>query len=283
MSNKFDKIMDESIDSFNRDSSQTQIFFPIIDHKKYFLKVAGKNRSKYSQNEIKSLKKLKNISPFYRNYYITSKTKNDKTAILLNYIEGEDLSFLMNSKKLSLDSLLKLYKILLQKVKIYHDHKLTHGDIKDKNFYNYINDKGDIDIELIDTESLNDFSKKLKDGEEYKNIITRTYDFPIKIKRSKLCFPTIENAFSFYRYVDLYCVSILIFYLYQQDIYKIIKNDKERSWDNKRPNDYLSNKNKLEKALYYVFSFLSYFDIDTIKKCEIPTIPLTADDILKKL
>ena len=277
---KFNKIMDESIDSFNRDSSQTQIFFPVIDHKKYFLKVAGKNRSKYTQNEIKSLKKLQKISPFYRNYYITSKNRNDKTAILLKYIEGEDLSFLMNSKKLSLQSLLKLYKTLLRKIKIYHDNKLTHGDIKDKNFYSHINEKGEIDIELIDTESVNDFGKKLKEGENYQNIITRTYDFPIKIKRSKLCFPTIENAFSFYRYVDLYCVSILIFYLYRPDIYKIVKNNKERSWDKMSPNDYLDNKNKLEKALYYVFSFLPYLNP---KKCEVPIINLTIEDILSKL
>lgn len=281
MSNeKFNKMMDESIDSFNRDSSQTQIFFPIIDHKKYFLKVAGKNRSKYSQNEISSLKKLKKISPFYRNYYIASKTKDEKTAILLRYIEGEDLSFLMSSKKLSLQSLVKLYKTLLRKIKIYHDHKLTHGDIKDKNFYNYINEYGKVFIELIDTESVNDFSKKLRHGEEYKNIITRTYDFPVKIKRSKLCFSSLENAFSFYRYVDLYCVSILIFYLYRQDIYKLVKNDRERSWDDKRPNDYVSHKNKLERALSLVFSFLSYLNP---KKCEVPTIPLTVDDILKKL
>lgn len=280
MSNKFNKIMDESIDSFNRDSSQTQIFFPIIDHKKYFLKVAGKNRSKYSENEIKSLKKLQKISPFYQNYYIASKTKDEKTALLLKYIEGEDLSFLMSSKKLSLHSLIKLYKTLLRKIKVYHDNKLTHGDIKDKNFFNHLNDDGEIEIELIDTESVNDFSKKLKEGEDYKNIITRTYDFPIKIKRSKICFSSLENAFAFYRYVDIYCVSILIFYLYRQDVYKLVRNDKERSWDTKRPNDYLDNKNKLEKALSYVFSFLSYLNE---KKCEIPTIPLTVDDILKKL
>ena len=281
MSNeKFNKIMDESIDSFNRDSSQTQIFCPIIDNKKYFLKVAGKNRSKYSQNEINSLKKLQKISPFYRNYYIASKTKDEKNALLLKYIDGEDLSFLMSSKKLTLKSLIKLYKTLLRKIKVYHDNKLTHGDIKDKNFFNHLNDDREIDIELIDTESVNDFSKKLKDGEDYKNIITRTYDFPVKIKRSKLCFSSLENAFSFYRYVDLYCVSILIFYLYRQDVYKLVRNDKERSWDTKRPNDYLDNKNKLEKSLSYVFSFLSYLNE---KKCEIPTIPLTVDDILKKL
>ena len=184
---------------------------------------------------------------------------------------------------MTLNSLIKLYKTLLRKIKIYHDRKLTHGDIKDKNFFSYINQEGEINIELIDTESVNDFSKRLREGEEYKNIITRTYDFPFKIKRSKICFSSIENAFSFYRYVDLYCVSILIFYLYRQDVYKIVRNDKERSWDNKRPTDYLNNKNKLEKTLSYVFSFLPHLDISALKKCEIPTIPLTANDILKKL
>ena len=38
------------IDNFNKTDDETDIFFPKIKGLKYFLKVAGKNRSKYVKN-----------------------------------------------------------------------------------------------------------------------------------------------------------------------------------------------------------------------------------------
>ena len=52
------------IDNFNKNDDQTDVFFPKIKGLKYFLKVAGKNRSKYVKNEVNVLKKLKNLVKF---------------------------------------------------------------------------------------------------------------------------------------------------------------------------------------------------------------------------
>lgn len=287
MKKELEKLLDDAITSFNKESSQNQIFYPELKGKKYFIKVSGEDRSKYLINEIDSLKKLKKISPFYKNYYIGSKTRDGKTAIMLKYVSGIDLYSLIKSRKMINDALINLYKILLKKIKIFHDKKLNHGDIKPQNLYAYVKDDEEIDIEYIDTESVNDFSKKLQEGEGYNNVISSKYDFPYKIKRSKIIFKDKDNAFSFYKYLDLYSISVFIFYLYKKDIYKKLKNDTETPWImkgiQKTPLEYIDkNKNKIEKALSYVFSFLKY--ISTVEKThDVKDIPISTTEILKIL
>jgi serine/threonine protein kinase len=287
MKKELQKLIDDCIILFEKESSQTQIFYPELNDKKYFVKVGGPDRAKYLLNEIESLKKIKNVSPFYKNYYIGHKKKDGKVAIMLKYVSGIDLQNLLKSRKMNTGSIINLYKILLKKIKLFHDIQLNHGDIKPHNLYAYSKSNGDIDIEYIDTESVNDFSKNLKNGEGYNNVITSKYDFPFKIKRSRIIFKDKENAFSFYKYLDIYSISIFIFYLYNKDLYKKLRNDTETPWIikdvQKTPLDYLDkNKNKLEKTLYYTFTFLKYLsNID--KTHDVKDIPITIPDILKLL
>lgn len=290
MKKELKKLLQDSIISFDKESSQTKIFYPELKGKKYFVKVAGQDRAKYLLNEIESLKKLKKLSPFYKNYYIGCEKQDGKIAIMLKYVSGIDLYTLIKSRKLNNQLIINLYKILLKKIKIFHDKLLNHGDIKPQNLYAYIKEDGDIDIEYIDTESVNDFSKNLQAGEGYNNVISSKYDFPYKIKRSRIMFKNKENAFSFYKYLDLYSISIFIFYLYKKDIYKKLKNDTETPWIIKNtqhlPTEYLSNedkdRNKLEKALFYVFSFLKY--VSTVNKTnDVKDIPISTSEILKIL
>lgn len=287
MKKELEKLLDDAISSFDKESSQNQIFYPELKGKKYFVKVAGEDRAQYLINEIKSLKKLKSISPFYKNYFIGSKKHNGKAAIMLKYVSGIDLYTLIKSRKMVNDCIVNLYKILLKKIKLFHDKKLNHGDIKPQNLYAYIKDDGEIDIEYIDTESVNDFNKDLPFGQGYNNVISSKYDFPYKIKRSKIVFKDKDNAFLFYKYLDLYSISIFIFYLYKKDIYKKLKNDTETPWIikgvQKTPLEYLdSNKNKIEKALCYVFSFLKY--LSSVEKTrEVKNINISTSEILKML
>jgi serine/threonine protein kinase len=278
-----EKLLDNAIKSFNKESSQNQVFFPELDGKKYFIKVAGESRSKFLLNEIESLNKIKKISPFYNNYFIGSKQKDGKVAIMLKYVSGIDLYPLIKSRKMSNKSIINLYKMLLKKIKLFHDNLLNHGDIKPQNLYAYIKEDGSIDIEYIDTESVNDFSKDLPYGEGYNNVISLKYDFPYKIKRSKILFKNRQNAFYFYKYLDIYSISIFILYLYKKDLYKKMK-DPETPWImsgiQKTPLDFINkNKNNLENALYYAFSFLKYLiNIDKIK--EVKDIPISTSHLI---
>jgi serine/threonine protein kinase len=283
---ELDKLLNDAIQSFNKEASQNQVFFPELNGKKYFIKVAGENRSKFLLNEIESLKKIKKISPFYKNYFIGSKEKDGKVAIMLKYVLGIDLYSLIKSRKMANNSIINLYKILLKKIKLFHDNLLNHGDIKPQNLYSYIKEDGEIDIEYIDTESVNDFNKNLDNGEGYNNVISLKYDFPYKFRRSKILFKNKENAFYFYKYLDIYSISIFILYLYKKDIYKKMK-DSETPWIisgvQKSPLDFIDkNKNKIEKSLYYAFSFLKYLtNIDKTK--EVKDIPISTTHLLSLL
>jgi len=283
---QLDKLLEDSINSFNKESSQNQVFFPELNGKKYFVKVAGESRSKFLLNEIESLKKIKKISPFYKNYFIASKEKDGKVAIMLKYVSGIDLYPLIKSRKMANKSIVNLYKILLKKIKLFHDNLLNHGDIKPQNLYAYIKDDNEIDIEYIDTESVNDFKKDLKEGEGYNNVISLKYDFPYKFKRSKILFKNRENAFYFYKYLDIYSISVFMLYIYKKDIYKKMLNT-DSPWIisgiQKTPLDFIDkNKNNLENALYYVFSFLKYLsNIDKTK--EVKDITISTSHIVSLL
>lgn len=278
------------IENFKKNDDQTEVFFPKINGKKIFIKIAGKNRSKYIKNEIKALRKLKKIIPFYKNYFITSLSNDNKNAIILKYIHGLNVydSLLEGSdKNIKTDNLVDLYKKLLKKIKIFHENNLTHGDIKLQNIFFCFEDKKDEpQIEFIDMESVNDFTEC--DG-VYNNIISRKYDFPFKIKRSNIIFKDKNNAFLFYKYLDIYSITISMFYLYKKEIYKLVgKNkDKDKTWhiegELKSPIDFVNkSKNRLERAFYYVFSFLSLLK-NADKKGEVPDINIDINYILKMI
>lgn len=283
--------LQNAISQFSRKESQTQIFTPTVDGKKYFIKVSGKDRGKYKDNEIETLEFLSKKSPFYSDYFITSMTKDNKSAILLKYVEGTDMYEMIHSKeKWSQEFLIKLYKILLAKVRFYHNNLLTHGDIKATNFYIHTDKNDKVDIDLIDTESVNNFNKEYrKKNQNFINFISVNYDFPVKLKRGNIHFYSHKNAFLFYKYLDIYSTSILIFYLYKPHVYQMLKKrgDHENPWKigkkQKSPIEYIKKQsNPLEKALYYVFSFLPYVEKEG-KMIRIENIPISHTQIISIL
>lgn len=292
--NDIKKELEKAIDSFSRNDNQTETFFPIINGKKYFIKVAGKLRGKYKDNEVDSLIYLSKISSFYSKYYISSMSKDGKTAILLEYIEGTDMyEMLKTNEKWSEEFLIKLYKLLLSKVRFYHNHLLTHGDIKATNFYIHACSKENeneeiVDIDLIDTESVNNFNKdQRKKNGKFINFISTNYDFPVKLKRGNIHFYSHKNAFLFYKYLDIYSTSVLILYLYKPHVYQMLKKRGDNSWKigkkQRRPTEYVQKQsNQLEKALYYVFSFLSYVEKEG-EMIRVEDIPISHTKIIEIL
>lgn len=266
-----------------------------VINKKYFLKIAGKGRIENLENEIKNLEKLKKISPFYKNYFIDSKKLKGNLAILVKYISCKDLLFLYNCD-FSVHILLEMYKLLLNVIKVYHDNHFTHGDIKPENFIFYF-DKSTKkpEIQLIDVESVIDFNEKLdKSKDRYIQIYTQLYipyydSFEYQINN-----PMFSKATErFFKYRDLYGISLIILYLYKKDLYKKIKDNCKNTtkyainpWVfNKKatyPSEYINPKqNKLEKILYTVFSgtdgkIFNEFKLDN----NLHLLP-NVDDILK--
>lgn len=292
--------MEKAIDAFDKNERQTQTSSTTVNGVKYFIKVCGQQRGKYQNNEIDSLKCLAKFSPFYSDYFIGNMTKDGKTAILLKYIEGTDMYEMVRSQtKWSVEFLVKLYKILLSKIRVYHDHLMTHGDIKSTNFYIHTststsgeNDDCDMDIDLIDTESVNNFNMDHRPAgtrASFINFISTNYDFPVKLKRGNIHFNNRKNAFLFYKFLDLYSISVLILFLYRPKVYYMLKNkgEKDNSWKvgkrQRRPSEFVkAQKNPLEKALSYVFSFLSYVEKQG-NPIYIENIPISHRQILRIL
>lgn len=293
MNAKLKKELYKAIDAFSRDENQTQTSTPVIDGVKYFIKVCGNKRGKYKNNEVDALKCLCTFSDFYRDYYIGSVEKNGKTAILLKFIDGTDMyDMIRYPHKWDLDFLVKMYKLLLSKIRVFHNHLITHGDIKATNFYIHRCANGDMDIDLIDTESVNNFNMDHRDKSKkskFINFISSNYDFPVKLKRGNIHFYNHKNAFLFYKYLDLYAISVLMLYMYNPRVYRMLKTkgDKDNVWNinsrQRRPTEFVSKQsNVIEKALHYVFSFLSYVEKsgDVIRIENIPISHSKIVDIL---
>ena len=265
------KEVEQAIQRFNREERQTQTSSCTVEGKKYFIKVCGKERGKYQDNEVNALRCLAAFSPFYADYFIGSVRLKGRTGLVLRFIEGTDLYDLVRSKqKWSVEGLINLYELLLSKIRVYHDHLLTHGDIKATNFFIHSvtrpDGTEDTDIDLIDTESVNNFnSDQRKRGQPSKfvNFVSASYDLPVKVKRCDIQFRGHRNAFLFYKYLDLYSISVLILYLYQPRVYTMIKTrgQPDNVWKvgkrQRRPSEFVKKpSNALERALHYVFSFL---------------------------
>lgn len=285
--------LEKAIDAFNRKDSQTQTTSVTVNQQKYFIKICGTQRGKYTDNEVDSLKCLSQLSPFYRDYFVTSMTKNGKTGIVLKFIEGTDMYEMISSKKRwEMSFLTKMYKLLLSKIRVYHNNLMTHGDIKATNFYIHTCENGDMDVDLIDTESVNNFNvdHRKKNKGKYINFISDNYDFPVKLKRGKINFSSHKNAFLFYKYLDLYAVSVLILFMYKPRIYRMLKTKgtKDNVWKigkrQRRPTEFVQHqKNNLEKALYYVFSFLPFVEKVNQEIIRIDDIPVSHTQILEIL
>ena len=265
-----------------------------VINKKYFLKITGKDRIENLENEMKALQKLKTISTFYKNYFIDSKKYKGNLAILVKYISSKDLLFLFNCD-FSINILLDLYKLLLNTIKVYHDNHFIHGDIKPENFIFYF-DKSTKkpEIQLIDVESVIDFNE-LEKKNRYIQILTELYvpfsgELVYEINNTQL--PVASE--SFFKYRDLYGISLIILFLYKKDLYKKISENKPKKkrnfgfnhWtiDDKitYPSDYINPKNnKLEKILFTLFSALDRKSINDYKLNDNPTLLPNVDDILK--
>ena len=210
-------VIEGYLDKFS--TNKTQIEFPVIQGKQYFLKLAQGKRAYYLKNEILILKKLEGIIPFYKKYNITSYEKDGKIGIMHKFLKnGTDLTpMLKSSFKVSLEDSLAIYNILLKKLKILHDNSINHGDIKAGNIVVTPSGNGKHEFNFIDLESSNDFS-------EYKSffyIYTKEYSLPSIIVKNK--FENIEQARLFYFYLDIYSLSLLILYIYNHDIFKKLK------------------------------------------------------------
>ena len=117
---KLHKAIEEAIDQFKKEKG-TESSYPVIDGKKYFLKIAAQNRYRHVKNEIDMLQRLSSIHSFYKNYFITSFEKDGKIGMLNRFIENSsDLTISIKPyNRLTLDDILTLYNSLLKKVK-YH-------------------------------------------------------------------------------------------------------------------------------------------------------------------
>ena len=246
-------VIEGYLDKFS--TNKTQIEFPVIQGKQYFLKLAQGKRAYYLKNEILILKKLEGIIPFYKKYNITSYEKDGKIGIMHKFLKnGTDLTpMLKSSFKVSLEDSLAIYNILLKKLKILHDNSINHGDIKAGNIVVTPSGNGKHEFNFIDLESSNDFSDKSK--KSFINIESKDYKLPNIITKNE--FPSFNEAFLFYKYQDIYAVSLLILYIYNYDIFK--KNRDTSGWNlcKRHPKKVVENKKTLiHMLLFYVFSFL---------------------------
>jgi serine/threonine protein kinase len=265
MSKEFDKILETYITNFDNKNKHSETHDIIIKKSKYFIKVVGKAKKEHMKNEISSLKELAHIFPIYKDYFVAFKEDKEHCAIMLKYIEGEDLKSLL-SEKFDKKMVLCLYRMLFTKLQMFHDKNITHGDIKPQNFYSYIDPKdGMVKIKLIDTETCT-FYDKLTDVDDIKRLRSLYYYLPDN-PRSSTFFITPEEAFIFFRYLDHYSLACFMLYLYKRDVYKMLqKNDyKEENKNPWRfsekelysPYDYVDKEeNDLEQALHYVFKYI---------------------------
>jgi len=260
---EFQRILQKCIKKFDNENKHSETHDIVIGNVKYFIKVVGKNKKEHMKNEINSLTELANIFPMYKNYFVDSFEDKDHCAIMLKYIEGEDLKSLL-SKKCDKNMVLCLYRMLFTKLQMFHDQRITHGDIKPQNFYSYIDEKdGMFKLKLIDTETVTVYDK-IEDIDQIKRLRSLYYYLPDN-PRSSSYFETMEEAFIFFRYLDHYSLACFMLYLYKPEVYSTLKNNKYKENDKNpwrfkdglyTPYDYVGKQNDLECSLHYVFKYI---------------------------
>jgi len=279
---KKDDILRKYIKEFDASNKHSEIYKPIINGHPYFIKVVGENKKEHMKNEVKSIKELAKIFPMYRDYLIAFVEEKNNCALMLRYIDGEDLKTLFNYPLTEKD-IICLYKMLLIKIKFFHDNNITHGDIKPQNFISYVDEHdGIMKLKIIDTETCV-FYSKLKHIDDIKRLRSLYYYLPDN-PRSTSFYKTKQEAFYYFRYLDNYSLACFILYLLKPDVYKMLrkntyKEDDKNPWrfsetDIRTPYQYVNKKGGvLENALHYVFKqipteeqydFLEEFDEDKL-------------------
>lgn len=265
LNREIEKILQKSIKNFDDKNKHSETYDIIIKNSKYFIKVVGKTKKEHMKNEIYSLKELAEIFPIYKDYFVSFKEDKDHCAIILKYMDGQDLKSLLY-EKFDKKMTLCLYKILYTKIQTFHSKQITHGDIKPQNFYSYIDPKdGVIKIKIIDTETCT-FYNNLKNIDDIKRLRSLYYYLPDNPKSSYF-FNTVEEAFIFFKYLDHYSLACFILYIYNRKVYEMLKNnnykeENKNPWrfsekDLRSPYDYVNkNENELENALHYVFKYI---------------------------
>lgn len=256
------RILKKYVKKFNDENKHSETHDIVIEDVKYFIKVVGKNKKEHMKNEINSLKELATIFPMYKNYLVDSFEDENHCAIMLKYIEGEDLKSLL-SKKCDKNMVLCLYRMLFTKIQMFHDQNITHGDIKPQNFYSYIDEDGMVKLKLIDTETCT-FYNTLDHIDDIKRLRSLFYYLPDN-PRSSSFFETKEEAFIFFRYLDHYSLACFMLYLYKPEIYHSLKTNTYKEEDKnpwrfkdglRSPYDYVEKNSELEHALHYVFKYI---------------------------
>jgi serine/threonine protein kinase len=259
-----EKVLNKYISKFDDKNKHSEIHFPIINGEKYFVKVVGKNKKEHMKNEVKSLKELSKMFLMYKNYLVAFKEEENHFAIMLRYIEGEDLKSLLKHD-FDIPTIICLYKMLLAKLRIFHEKEITHGDIKPQNFFSYIDtETGIIRLKLIDTETCTIY-KNIKSIDEIKRLRSLYYYLPDN-PRSSDFFTNKEEAFIFFRYLDNYSLACFMLYLYKPKVYEMIRENKykiddKNPWrfdknDLRNPYDYVDKDDKVGSALHYVFKYI---------------------------
>ena len=261
------QVLHKYIKNFDDENKHSETHDIVIDNVKYFIKVVGKTKREHMKNEIHSLKELASIFPMYKDYFVAYKEDATHCAIMLKYIEGEDLKCLID-KKCDKNMVLCLYRMLFTKLQMFHEERITHGDIKPQNFYSYIDPvDGMVKIKLIDTETCTLY-KTLKSVDDIKRLRSLYYYLPDN-PRSSPFFTTKEEAFIFFRYLDHYSLACFMLYIYNRDVYKMLQDNEFKEEDKnpwrfgegpkklRSPYDYVDKeKNEIERALHYVFKYI---------------------------
>ena len=288
---KMKGIIEKALVSFDS-PGKTKTSPTAIEGSSYFLKIAGKDRTRYMKNEISNLFKISKFLPFYKDYYITSLEKKGKMGMIVKRIRGTDLTCLIKQQHhFSEDDLLILYSELLKKIKVFHDNNLNHGDIKAGNFFLYYDDRKKVRIQLIDFESVNDFSDNEKNEKNENNennekkvikIHSKQFDFPPCISRKNFDMIN-DTSFLFYQFLDIFSASLLMLYIYNHSIYKKINGRLNLS--NMHPKNFVKGDSPLEQMLFYVFNFLpennclKKISLDIKTKKDIPNIKKMIQDL----